>query len=530
MPDEDRADRSADDAQVTGGPDEAPVRSGAERDVPANAEHEDHAKRSRDAGLYLYSRLAASMLGLLTIGIATHVYAKPAFAYVATILLMFDTSYALGSLGLAEAVFFFVGRDHQRAPAVVRQASFLLLLVALPVIGVAMVVGWSLSKPDVDLVPALPWVALALLFAMPTQPAINQLLAASQARAASILQTLYAALNAVALVLPALLGIDVSWTPILLAGATSVRLLVHLWLMRNVFPRVDRTPWLVGRELRAMIGYAFPAGVAALCGKLNPQIDKYVVNVLLSTEVFAIYTAAAWELPLISMIPYAIGAVMQIRYVELYLHRRTQDLRALWFANASKTALVVFPVTIAVIVVAPELVELLFGKGYLRATVPFQLFTAVLLHRVASYGAMLQATDQTRALLVSSILLVTTNAVLTLPLTYALGYPGAALATLLANIPPWLWTLSRIGRAMGTGLAGALPWATLARGLATAGGVGIGVWLAKQALPLPAAARLLVAVLVYGLAYIPIARATRVLAQSDLDYIVRWLTFRLHRH
>ncbi|MDX2087583.1 MAG: oligosaccharide flippase family protein [Kofleriaceae bacterium] len=519
-------------------PDRAEVHRNADEDAArevhrsADAENNDHQRLSRDAGLYLYSRLAASLFGLATIGIATHVYAKTAFAYVATILLMFDTSYALGSLGLAEAVFFFVGRDHKRAPAVVRQASFLLLAVSLPVIGIAMAVGWSLSKPDVDLIPALPWVALALLFAMPTQPAINQLLAIGQARAASILQTLYAALNALAIVLPALAGISVTWTPILLAGATSVRLLVHLWLMRNVFPRSQASgegPWLVGAQLRAMLAYAFPAGMAALCGKLNPQIDKYVVNVLLSTEVFAIYTAAAWELPLISMIPYAIGAVMQVRYVELYARRRTEELRSLWFANAEKTSLVVFPATIAIIVIAPELVELLFGASYLRATLPFQLFTAVLLHRVASYGAMLQATDQTRALLVSSVLLVSTNAMLTLPLTYLLGYPGAALATLLANIPPWLWTLSRIGRAMGTGLGGALPWATLARGLVTAGAVGVGIWLAKQLMPFHAALRLVIAVLAYGVIYIPIARAVRVLSKSDLAYIVKWLTFRLHR-
>lgn len=490
-------------------------------------ERAEDARRSRDAGLYLYSRLASSLLGLATIAIATHVYAPAAFAYVAAILLMFDTSYALGSLGLAEAVFFFMGRDRTRAPLVVRQASFLLLAVALPVIAIAVAAGWGLSKREVDLVPALPWVALALLFALPTQPAINQLLAAGRARAASLLQTLYAALNALAIVLPALLGIGVGWTPILLAAATSVRLAVHLWLLARVFPRQDARPWLVGRELRAMLAYAFPAGLATLCGRLNPQIDKYVVYVLLSTEMFAIYTAASWELPLISMIPYAIGAVMQVRYVELYAHRRTSELRALWFANAGKTSLVVFPLTIVVLVIAPELVVILFGEDYARAALPFQLFTAVLLHRVASYGAMLQAIDQTRALLVSSVLLVATNAVLTLPLTYLLGYPGAALATLLANVPPWLWTLSRIGRALGTGLPGALPWAVLARGLATAGAVGAVVWLIKRELPLGAAPRLGIALALFGLLHIPAARLAGVLSAQDLRYIARWLTFRL---
>lgn len=496
--------------------------------APDRDERADQERRSKDAGLYLYSRLASSLLGLATIAIAANVYPQAEFAYVATILLLFDTSYALGSLGLAEAVFYFVGRQRALAPIVVRQSSFLLLVVALPVIAIAVAAGWALSKPGVDLVPALPWVALALVFAMPTQPAINQLLAARHAQAASLLQTLYAALNALAIVLPALIGIGVAWTPILLAAATSVRLAVHLWLLRRVFPREDARPWLVRRELREMLAYAFPAGLATLCGRLNPQIDKYVVYVLLSTEMFAIYTAASWELPLISMIPYAIGAVMQVRYVELYAARRTVELRALWFANAAKTSLVVFPLTVAVLVIAPELVELLFGAAYARAALPFQLFTAVLLHRVASYGAMLQAMNQTRALLVASVLLVATNAVLTLPLTYLLGYPGAALATLLANVPPWLWTLSRIGGGIGVGLRGALPWSVLARGLAIAGAVGVLVWLIKRELPFAAAPRLALAVVAFASIYVPVARLLGVLTAHDLGYIARWLTFRLH--
>jgi len=490
---------------------------------------DDTKKRSTDAGLYLYSRLAASVLSLVTIGIATHVYSENAFAFVATILLMYDTAYALGSLGLPEAVFFFVGRDHARAPAVVRQASFLLLVVAVPVIGIIVGAGAVLSKPDVDLIPALPWVAVALLLSLPTQPAINQLLAARRARAASILQTLYAALNAAAIVTPAIVGISETWTPILLVIATSVRVVVHLVLLARVFPRVTDEPWLVKSDLRAMLAFSFPAGLATLCGKLNPQIDKYVVKILLTTQIFAFYTAASWELPLISMIPYAVGAVMQVRYVELYAQQRTTELRELWFANVHKTSLVVFPVTTAVLLVAPELVEILFGRDYLPATLPFQMFTAVLYHRVASYGAMLQATNQTRALLVSSILLIATNAILTLPLTFLFGYPGAALATLVANIPPWLWTLSRIAEAMGVKMRQVMPWAQLARGLGLALGLGALVWIAKEYVPLPALARMIGALVVYGIIYVPVARRLRVLTAEDLGYMTRWLSFRLGR-
>lgn len=493
------------------------------------SEREDDQRRSKDAGLYLYSRLAASVLGLVTIALAKRFYPDADFAYVAGLLLLYDTAYALGSLGLPEAVFYFVGRDHSRAPIVVRQATFLLAAVALPVIGIVAIAAYLLSSAsELNLVPALPWLALALLFAMPTQPAINQLIAAKRAATASKLQTFYAFATALAFLLPLLLGLPITWAPIFLVASTSLRLAIHLLLMRRVFPRAPGgPPWLVGGELRAMLAYAFPAGVASLCGKLNPQIDKYVVALMLSTSVFALYTAAAYELPLISMIPYAVGAVMQVRYVELYAAGRVAELRDLWFANVRKVSTVVFPVTVFVLVIAPELIELLFGRATLGATLPFQLFTAVLLHRVASYGAMLQATGQTRSLLVSSVLLVATNAVLTVPLTWALGSSGAALATLLANVPPWLWTLSRIGGAMQTGIAGSMPWRDLARGLLVTLAIGAGLWLLKGQLAWPASVRLAVTAVAFAALYIPIARVVGMISASDLAYLGRWLSFRV---
>jgi O-antigen/teichoic acid export membrane protein len=250
---------------------------------------------------------------------------------------------------------------------------------------------------------------------------------------------------------------------------------------------------------------------------------------LLTTQIFAFYTAASWELPLISMIPYAVGAVMQVRYVELYAQQRTTELRELWFANVHKTSLVVFPVTTAVLLVAPELVEILFGRDYLPATLPFQMFTAVLYHRVASYGAMLQATNQTRALLVSSVLLIATNAILTLPLTFVFGYPGAALATLVANVPPWLWTLSRIAEAMRVKMRHVMPWPELARGLGLALGLGAVVWVGKEYVPLPALARMVGSLVVYGIVYVIAARRLRVITADDLGYMTRWLSFRLGR-
>src|SRR5262249_37872749 len=118
-------------------------------------------------------------------------------------------------------------------------------------------------------------------------------------------------------------------------------------------------------------------------------------------------------------------------------------------------------------------------------------------------------------------------AILTLPLTFIFGYPGAALATLVSFVPPWLWTLSRIAYAMNVKMRHVMPWGELARGLALVFAIGIAVWLCEAWLPIPAAARLVVATLVFGLIYLVAGRKLRIITAEDLGYMSRWLSFRL---
>ena len=48
------------------------------------------------------------------------------------------------------------------------------------------------------------------------------------------------------------------------------------------------------RPSAAMV-VALPAGLASMVGKLNPQIDKYVVEAMLGPEMLGLYGAAALE-------------------------------------------------------------------------------------------------------------------------------------------------------------------------------------------------------------------------------------------
>lgn len=503
-----------------------------EERAPQDNERENQ-KAARDAGIYAYSRIIGSLLLFLVVAVGARIYTKTEFAYLGAINLAYQTAMALGTLGLTDAVFYFVGRRPKDGSLIVRQTTTLLAAAAVPAIGIAIAASYLSSDAELDIVPALPWLALVLALELPTQAAVNQLIATKHVRLASALFIGLAMLTTLAMLLPGLIGLPITTIPIAMAVTSGVRLLVHLAIMRRFFPLkpgLERAAWLNRPRLREILMFALPAGVGALAGRLNPQIDKYAARMLLDTDQFAYYTAAAYEIPLITLVPYAIAAVMQTRYVRLFHDGDHDGLRQLWNQNVSKTALIVVPMTMLIIALGQDLIVLIAGPEYRDAALPFQIFTAVILHRVAGYGQMLQSIGRPRVIMISALMLVVGNAVLTAPLTLLFGYPGPALASVIALIPPMLFTLWHIGSALGRGLIDALPWRFYGSVLALSGVLGFGMWAGLQQLPLGLAGRLLVGPLVYALAFVLLGRAFGMIKPDDLRWVWRWLTLRMLKH
>ncbi|HEY5921581.1 MAG TPA: oligosaccharide flippase family protein [Kofleriaceae bacterium] len=487
----------------------------------------DAKEASKEAGIYAYSRIAASLFALLALALGARLYSKPEFEYIAALLLLCESAVALGSLGLADAVFYYIGREPERASHVVRQTSLLLLLVAVPVSAIVVGFGLTMSE-DIPIGPALPWIALAIIIELPTQPAVNQLLAVRQARLASLLYITFAAFRPLAVLLPVLVGIDLAWMPIIIALTSITRLAAHTAIVRRVFP-LSTGGWFDKRILWSIVLFAFPAGVAVLGGKLNPQIDKYVVQWVRGNEDFVLYTMAAWELPLITLIPYAIGAVMQARYARLFANGEKEQLRQLWLNTVRKTSLLVLPLALMFIALAREAIVLVAGERYADAAPLFQIFTLTMLQRVTAYGPMLQSIGETRSLLVTSSLLLMTNLALSYPFTIWFGFTGAAIATVCATIPPLMFTLWRISLGFGCTIRGVMPWRHYFATLALSSVVALGVWLLRDYLPPSAGARLGIGAAIYIVTFFAIGRAVRLISAEDSDYIKRWLTLDMLR-
>src|SRR5690606_3533938 len=158
---------------------------------------------------------------------------------------------------------------------------------------------------------------------------------------------------------------------------------------------------------------------------------------LLTDGALAIFQVGAQEMPLVTVIPYATGSVLVGRYVSLRATADRAGILALFQRAVAKVSLLVLPLVIFMIVMAPDLVCVLFGEEWLTAVPVFRIYGLILLQRVGQYGAVLQAFGDTRTILKITSRMVLVNAALSVPATYAIGVTGAAVGTLVASVVGW---------------------------------------------------------------------------------------------
>jgi O-antigen/teichoic acid export membrane protein len=194
----------------------------------------------------------------------------------------------------------------------------------------------------------------------------------------------------------------------------------------------------------------------------------------------------------------SISSVLLVDYARLYHQRNHADIVSLIHRAMTRSAVLLVPLMILLLIVAPSLMEVLFGKSYRDAALFFRIYLLLLPMRTLTFGALLQSAGRSRLILVQSILDLAANAALGWYLTGALGPAGAALANILATylvfVPVSLWALKAT---LQTTTRRLLPWNSLARILGAALLAGVPAFALHYWLPVPVLFKLATASVVF---------------------------------
>lgn len=242
----------------------------------------------------------------------------------------------------------------------------------------------------------------------------------------------------------------------------AMTLPVAVGLMFWAVPGPSR--WPHQESMRRMVRYSVPLGLATVLGTIMLQLHSLIVASMCSPEEFIVYANGAIEVPLIGIVTGAITPVIFGDMCELCHKGETAAALQLFHKASMKSACILFPATCFLLVSATPFIVLLYSEQYRASAVPFVIYLCAMPIRIVFYGAALMALGMARAILVRSIIDLTINGILCFVLVKAMGYVGAAVASVLSlyvwHVP---FNLTKIGQGLGVSWRASLPFKALLR-------------------------------------------------------------------
>jgi O-antigen/teichoic acid export membrane protein len=444
--------------------------------------------------------VAAAVTFLIPVVLARH-FDLEMFGDYKRLFLVFATLWALGQVGMAESLYYFLPHHPEKAGR--------LLVNAAGMLAVSGLVGFLLLSATAAPVAALlgnPGVAgyvplLGAYLGIMLVTSVLEVAMVSRGRFVWAAATYVASdvCRALALIVPVLLGHGLAG---LLWGAVAsavVRLAIVVLYMRAEFPHDMRAD---GALFRIQLAYALPFAVAMAVEIGQSSLHQYVVSYREGAALFAIYAVGCMQIPIVDFLAGPACNVMMVRIGDA---RRRGDHAGVVEAfedTTRKLALFFFPLFGILLVAAHDLVVFLFTAQYAASAPIFQLWCVAVLIAVFQTDGLMRALAETRLLLVLNLVRLAFIAALIVPLLGHIGLFGPVLVTLVASASAKVVMLLRWKRHTNVATSALLPWGGLARIAAAALGASLAAAAVSASLAAPAIARLAAIGLVHGAVYL----------------------------
>lgn len=212
-------------------------------------------------------------------------------------------------------------------------------------------------------------------------------------------------------------------------GGLLLALIMVRSYFRGIFSHVDRGIF------KEIIKTAWPFSIAGILSIVMLNTDTVMLGWFTSTEDVGYYAAAQKPILFLYMIPSLLaGGFFPV--LARYAQGDPQKFRQVFERGLSAILLLAFPLAVGTVLVAPDVVRLLFGVGYLPAVPALRILALTVITtfpmHLLYYG--LFAYNKQRDLTLLGLGGVVVNIVLNMLLIPIIGIEGAAWATLATQV------------------------------------------------------------------------------------------------
>lgn len=501
------------------------------------------ASHSDQASVLILGKILATLSEAVVPLVIVRLLGKADVGILSGLLLIYSTVALVLTAGFPETLTFYLPtRPAAERKAIARKVAEALALLgvlgAIILIGVSLIARFSPSlahgmvKNDTSAsaVESLKYLALFALYPITDLPARmlpNLLIVEQRAKAAAVMGIVKGVGSSIATLVPVALGAPLWCVVLCIASFGFLFGTVLAYYLRALYPGVPKVPSPIG--MGTLLRFGLPIGLTDIVSLLNNQLDRYLIVFFFPLVALAEYQAGAWQIPIVTTIPYTIGAVYAPRFVELFKEGRNREAVQIWRESSLKAALLVVPITMVFVVAAEETMELLFTASYLRAAPIFRWYCILTLGRTAAFGSIIVAAGAPRLVFHAAVFSLLSNAILCFALVHWVGFNGPAMGTALAFIPTVVFYCYCIALATKLRFREIFPLVGYLRVLLVGGLASLPAWWFKYAVSWSAAARLPVEAALLLLSFATIGTLLGEIQRRDWQFLANWFRLRMLR-
>ncbi len=307
---------------------------------------------------------------------------------------------------------------------------------------------------------------------------------------------------------------DVELIFVILVCAEAVKnLCIYVWMRRRgllVF-RWD------GPAMREQLRLAAPLGAGSVLYKLN-DFGKVVVGNQMGAVPLAIYSTAAYQVPLVNIVQ---GALADVIFPDMVKRSQRDQLQGLLLWKRAQVLIfaVICPAWALLTYWADPIVRLLFTDAYAAAAPYFQVFMLLMLRQCFQFSTPLRSVEDNKSFAHANLMALFINAAFIIALMPRYGLWGPTLGLVVGHVWSSIYLGARVLKRFQLPLSQLCQWNKLALALlaSLAGVAAVHVtqlYVAETPLRMPAG--LAAFVLVYTI-------AARIILREEYGYVLRAL-------